>query len=103
MVLPAAVWAESDGTFTNYQRRVQRLKAAVPAPGDARPRWELAAGLLERLGAPARRHHRPRACSCALARATPDYDGLDYRALGAGGRALPLAGEAAATAQEARA
>ena len=52
MVLPAAMWAEVDGTFTNYQRRVQRIRRAVPPPGDALPRWELAAGLLERLGAP---------------------------------------------------
>ena len=36
VVLPAALWAEAEGTFTNFQRRVQRLKAAVPAPGDAR-------------------------------------------------------------------
>src|SRR6185295_3056036 len=45
VVLPAAVWAEVDGTFTNYQRRVQRIRNAVPAPGAAVPRWELAAGL----------------------------------------------------------
>ena len=38
-----------------------------------------------------------------LAKETPDYDGLDFRGIGAGGRALPLGGEAAATAQEARA
>ena len=43
-VLPAALWAEVEGTFTNYQRRVQRLRRAAPAPGEARPRWELAAG-----------------------------------------------------------
>ena len=49
-VLPAAVWAEVDGTFTNYQRRVQRIKRAVAPPGAAVPRWELAAGLVTRLG-----------------------------------------------------
>ena len=46
VVLPAAMWAEVAGTFTNYDRRVQRLHAAVPAPGDAQPRFELAAGVL---------------------------------------------------------
>ncbi|HET8645078.1 MAG TPA: 2Fe-2S iron-sulfur cluster-binding protein, partial [Vicinamibacteria bacterium] len=45
MVLPATVWAEADGTFTNYQRRLQRFRRALPAPGNACPRWELAAGL----------------------------------------------------------
>ena len=50
-VLPAAMWAEVEGTFTNFQRRVQRLKRAVPRARATRgPRWELAAGLLQRLG-----------------------------------------------------
>jgi predicted molibdopterin-dependent oxidoreductase YjgC len=101
-VLPAALWAEADGTFTNYQRRLQRLEAAVPAPGDAAPRWELTAGLLERLGA-SLGVASARDLFVRLAKATPDHEGLDYRGVGAGGRALPLGGEAAATAQEARA
>jgi NADH-quinone oxidoreductase subunit G len=107
VVLPAAVWAEAEGTFTNYQRRVQRFRKAVPAPGDALPMWELAAGLLERLG-------QPLAASSArevfglLALSTRDYGGLDYKALGKSGRALPLAEPAPAgtaqtgTAEEAR-
>ena len=37
VVLPAALgWAESDGTVTNSERRVQRMRAAVPPPGQAR-------------------------------------------------------------------
>jgi NADH-quinone oxidoreductase subunit G len=89
-VLPAALWAEVDGTFTNFQRRVQRLTPAVAAPGEARPRWEIAASLLQRLG-------RPLAATSArelfalLAAATPDYGGLDHREIGLLGHALPLA------------
>ena len=101
VVLPAALWAEAEGTFTNYQRRVQRLKAAVPAPGDALPRWELAAGLLQRLGQPLGAA-TAREVFSLVARWTPDYAGLDYRAIGPTGRALPSA-EAAVPAQEARA
>jgi NADH-quinone oxidoreductase subunit G len=101
VVLPAALWAETEGTYTNYQRRVQRLKVAVPAPGDAQPRWELAAGILERLGKPLGATSA-RDVFALVAKATPAYAGLDYRALGASGRAIPLAGEGA-TAQEARA
>jgi len=100
-VLPAALWAEVEGTFTNYQRRVQRIRRAVPAPGDATPLWELAAGLLERLGRPLAAGG-PRELFALVAAAAKDYGGLDYRALGAGGRQLPLA-EPAAAAQEARA
>jgi NADH-quinone oxidoreductase subunit G len=101
VVLPAALWAEVEGTFTNYQRRVQRLKAAVPAPGDAQPRWELAAGLLQRLGRPLG-VATPREVFALLAKATPDYGTLDYRAIGAQGKALAL-DEGGAPAQEARA
>jgi NADH-quinone oxidoreductase subunit G len=102
VVLPAAVWAEADGTFTNHQRRVQRLRGAVPAPGDAAPRWELAAGLLERLGEPLGATSA-RDLFTRLAASTPDYEGLDYRAIGARGRALGSTEETAATAEEARA
>jgi NADH-quinone oxidoreductase subunit G len=102
VVLPAAAWAEIDGTFTNYQRRVQRLKAAVPPPGDATPRWQLAAGLLERFDAPLMATSA-REVLVLLSRVVPGYEGLDFRAIGAQGRALPLAAEPEATAEEARA
>jgi predicted molibdopterin-dependent oxidoreductase YjgC len=50
VVLPAASFAEKDGTFTNSERRVQRVRAAVPPPGLARPDWQIAAAMLERGG-----------------------------------------------------
>jgi NADH-quinone oxidoreductase subunit G len=103
LVLPAAMWAEVDGTFTNYQRRVQRLRVAVPPPGDARPGRELLAGLLQRLGVefPV----SAREVFTSLAAAVPGYEGLTYKLVGAGGRALALndAEADAAAAEEARA
>ena len=51
VVLPAALgWAESDGTVTNSERRVQRTRAAVPPPGGARQEIDIFADLAERLG-----------------------------------------------------
>jgi predicted molibdopterin-dependent oxidoreductase YjgC len=100
LLLPATVWAEADGTFTNYQRRVQRFRRAFAAPGAALPRWEMTAGLLRRLGAefaPA----SAREVFALVAREVADYAGLDYRALGWGGRML-APGQATAS-QEARA
>jgi NADH-quinone oxidoreductase subunit G len=99
-VLPAAVWAEEDGTFTNYQRRLQRVRRAVSSPGDALPRWELAAALLHRLGQPLAAASA-REVFALLAKAVSDYAGLDYKAIGPQGRALPLAEEG--PAREARA
>ena len=51
VVFPAASFAEKDGTFTNTERRVQRVRAAVAAPGEARPDWRITADLAGALGA----------------------------------------------------
>jgi formate dehydrogenase alpha subunit len=52
--LPAAAFVEKEGTFTNSERRVQRVRAAVPPPGEARPDWwitqELAKRVARRVG-----------------------------------------------------
>ena len=52
IALPMAAWAEVDGTFTNRQGTVQRIRAAVPAVGDALPAWEILSLLAHRLGMP---------------------------------------------------
>jgi formate dehydrogenase alpha subunit len=49
--LPAAAFAEKDGTFTNSERRVQRVRAAIPPPGRARPDWWITAELAKRVAA----------------------------------------------------
>lgn len=50
VVLPAACWAEKDGTFTNAERRVQRIRKAVEPPGEARADWEIITLLAKKLG-----------------------------------------------------
>lgn len=50
--LPAASSFEKDGTFMNSDRRVQRIRTAVPAPGEARPDWWIIQALAARLGKP---------------------------------------------------
>jgi len=51
VVLPAAAWAEKDGTYTNTERRVQRIRKAVNAPGKTLPDWEVLTLLANKLGA----------------------------------------------------
>ena len=48
VILPAASFAEKDGTFTNSDRRVQRVRRAIPPPGQARADWEIIADLARR-------------------------------------------------------
>jgi NADH-quinone oxidoreductase subunit G len=50
-VLPGATFAEKRGTFINAKGRLQRLNAAIPSPGGARPEWQTLAALLNELGA----------------------------------------------------
>ena len=49
VLLPAASWAEKEGTVTNSERRISRVRAAVPPPGEARPDWRIAADFARRL------------------------------------------------------
>ncbi|MDE2399165.1 MAG: nitrate reductase, partial [Burkholderiales bacterium] len=51
LLLPAATWGEKEGTVTNSERRISRVRAAVPAPDQARADWAIAAGLARRLAA----------------------------------------------------
>ena len=50
VVLPAAAFAESDGTFTNSERRVQRVRPAVKPPGEVRTDVDILLRLFEKMG-----------------------------------------------------
>jgi anaerobic selenocysteine-containing dehydrogenase len=49
LVLPAAIWGEKDGTFTNSERRVSRVRKAVEPPGEARADFDIFLDLADRL------------------------------------------------------
>ncbi len=49
VVLPACSFAEKDGTFTNSERRVQRVRQAIPRVGDSRPDWEIVCEIARRM------------------------------------------------------
>jgi predicted molibdopterin-dependent oxidoreductase YjgC len=51
VVLPASSFAEKDGTFTNTERRVNRVRAAIPCPGNARVDRDIVIDLARALGA----------------------------------------------------
>ena len=50
VVLPAASFAEKDGTFTNAERRIQRVRPGIPSPGEARTDGEIFAALADKFG-----------------------------------------------------
>ncbi|MDE2146789.1 MAG: molybdopterin-dependent oxidoreductase [Burkholderiales bacterium] len=49
LLLPASSWGEKEGTVTNSERRISRVRAAVPAPGQARADWQIACDFARRL------------------------------------------------------
>ncbi|MFJ8114042.1 formate dehydrogenase subunit alpha [Streptomyces sp. NPDC096132] len=51
VVLPAASWLEKDGTFVNFDRRFQRVRPAVPPPGEARTDFDIVRNLAAAMGA----------------------------------------------------
>lgn len=50
VIFPAAAWSENDGTFTNSERRVNRVRTASKAPGIAMPNWWIFKQLAKRFG-----------------------------------------------------
>jgi len=87
-VLPAATWVEREGTYTNFEGRVQRFRAAVEPLGQALPEWDILGRVLQALGVEV---SAPRAERWfrELAGAVPVFAGLTYQSIGDGGAKLP--------------
>lgn len=79
VVLPAACFAEKDGTFTSTERRVQRVRRAVAPPGEARSDWEILGQLAQRCGYAGMSYAHPGEVMAEIARLTPSYAGIDYQ------------------------
>lgn len=50
VIFPAAAWSEDDGTFTNSERRVNRVRKVSEPPGEARPNWWIFKEIARRMG-----------------------------------------------------
>lgn len=88
VVLPGACFAEKDGTFTNTERRVQRVRKAVEPPGEARDDASIIMSLAERLGYPMA-YSGPAEVMEEVASLTPSYAGISYERLEKGGLQWP--------------
>jgi formate dehydrogenase alpha subunit len=87
VVLPACSFAEKDGTFTNSERRVQRVRRAIPPVGEARPDWEIICDVARRMAAGAEVDPAQFSYASAsevfdeFARLTPQVRGISYERL----------------------
>ena len=77
VVLPGTTFAEKDGTFTNTERRVQRVRQAVSPRGDSRPDWQIICELARRMGYEMA-YQDPSAIMDEISSLTPSYGGIDY-------------------------
>jgi len=77
VVLPSAAFAEKDGTFSNTERRVQRIRKAVNAPGEAKPDWEIIAGISSKMGYPMN-YGTAKEIFEEITKVTPSYAGISY-------------------------
>jgi len=80
LVLPAALWAEKDGTFTNTERRVQRIRKAVEPPGEAKPDWEILTLLAQKMGFDWQ-YRDPSEIMDEIVSLVPLYRGISYQRL----------------------
>ena len=89
VVLPAASFAERDGTFTNTERRVQRVRKAIKPIGDSRPDWWIICQVAKRSGARGFDYSHPFDVMEEIRNLTPSYGGISYQRLENGGLQWP--------------
>ena len=78
VVFPASSFAEKDGTFTNTERRVNRVRKALPPPGNAREDWRIVVDLARALGAEWPEYGAAEDAWNEFADLSPNWSGIRY-------------------------
>lgn len=89
VVLPGASFLEKDGTFTNGERRIQRVRQVLDPVGDARPDWRILCDLMAASGFP-QPFTRPSEIMDEIARVHPGFTGVSYPRLVRSGLQWPV-------------
>jgi predicted molibdopterin-dependent oxidoreductase YjgC len=89
VVLPVASFAEKDGTFTNTERRVQRIRKAIEPAGNSQPDWWITCQIARKMDAKGFAFSHPSEIMGEIARLTPSYGGITYDRLENGGLQWP--------------
>ena len=80
VVLPSTSFAEKEGTFTNTERRVQRVRKIVDAPGEAKADWEIISELSTKMGY-SMKYSSAKEIFYEVINVTPSYAGMTYERL----------------------
>ncbi len=89
VVLPSTSFAEKDGTFTNTERRVQRVRQAVAPIGGSKPDWWITCQIAQRMGAKGFDYEHPAEIMHEINSVTPSYGGITFSRLENGGLQWP--------------
>jgi predicted molibdopterin-dependent oxidoreductase YjgC len=89
VVLPAATFAEKEGTFTNTERRVQRVREVIKPVGDAKPDWWITCQIAKRLGGNGFDYSNPEQVMEDISSLVPSYHGITYERLDRGSLQWP--------------
>jgi NADH-quinone oxidoreductase chain G len=81
VVLPAVSFAEKDGTFTNAERRIQRIRRGIPTPGEAKSDFGIFEMLAARCGSPVS-YTGPAAVFAEITASIPEYSGIVFDSIG---------------------
>ena len=85
VVLPVASFAEKDGTFSNTERRVQRVRKAIEPVSGSRPDWLVTCQIAQKMGAAGFDYESPHDIMKEVNRLTPSWGGVTYERLDACG------------------
>ena len=88
VVLPAASFAEKDGTFSNTERRIQRVRKAINPIGNSKPDWQILMEIMNSLGYHKKYTH-PSEIMDEISSLTPQYAGINYDRIEAEGIQWP--------------
>ncbi|MDY6953710.1 MAG: molybdopterin-dependent oxidoreductase, partial [Thermodesulfobacteriota bacterium] len=89
VVLPAVSFAEKDGTFTNTERRVQRVRKAIDPVESSRPDWEIICDIAKNMGAQGFDFRNPKEIMEEIRAVTPQYGGITYERIDEAGLQWP--------------
>jgi predicted molibdopterin-dependent oxidoreductase YjgC len=78
VVLPATTFAEKNGTFTNTERRIQKIRKAIEPIGESRPDWQIICDLAIKMGEDGFAFESAEEVFKELASLTPQYAGVTY-------------------------
>lgn len=92
VVLPAACFAEKEGTFTSTERRIQRVRKAVEPPGETRPDWKIFCDLAQKMGF-VMKYDSAEEIFAEIRELLPQYAGVTYERLDKVGLQWPVPSE----------